>query len=252
MKIISLNLARRNDLGRGYGVRLQNIIKFLDDEHADVVCFQEIAFGEGKSQADEINQLMHAPYKHVLSELSKKCKIADVAPLDRSTSMRKMYEKDKAAIFTDGLAMLSNHEIEKSEKIVLTKVEPDERSRPDRHTRIAQNVDFNNGLKLSNVHFASNQNAYIQLDELIRKNDGDRLIIGDLNLTHEQMQKHRDVWSREFIDSTEFLDYVSFPADGATYDHLLLPKSCAYRFTSIRTIDDLSDHSAVVFSIEER
>jgi hypothetical protein len=194
---------------------------------------------------------MKKPYKYIVSELSRKLKITDVPLEKRSDGMRELFAKDAQAFFTDGQAVLSNLPIAKTKTFFLTEVPPDANGRVDRHPHIAQNVDFENGVKISNTHLASNQNAYMQLDEIIRENnDSERLIIGDINLTHEHMQEHKKGWGDRFIDSTEFLNYISFPDDNVAYDHLLLPKGS--RFISVRTVDGLSDHSAVVFEIKEK
>jgi endonuclease/exonuclease/phosphatase family metal-dependent hydrolase len=149
---------------------------------------------------------------------------------------------------SDGMAILSNFDIKKYDDITLTKAPMDEQQRPDFRKRIVQNVDFGNGLKISNVHFASNNNAYLQLKELIQKGK-DRLIIGDFNMTNDLMQKHKNIWDANYTDSTSFQNYISFIEDGVAYDHLLLPKS--YKFISIQTVDGLSDHSAVIFEIKK-
>ncbi|MBO4812707.1 endonuclease/exonuclease/phosphatase family protein [Candidatus Saccharibacteria bacterium] len=246
MKIITLNLARKDDLGEDYNARIERIAKFLDQEHADIVCFQEVSFSDTQSLADDINQLMNTPYKNVWSELSRRCKISNIAPTKRATSMRKMYAKDKNAIFTDGEAIMSNLTLTKRVVTHLHKVPNDERGRRDPHPRIIQSIDFDN-IKISNIHFAANNNAYLQLKETLDKTKHDRIIIGDFNMTSEQIIKHRTMWQSDYSEASETYNYISFPADGVAYDHVLVPKQL--KLKSLKTKDNLSDHNAVIIEI---
>ena len=258
MKIITLNIAGRTNFGRDFDERMASIAEFLDREQADIVCMQEMTFDDLGSLADKINAMMKNPYPNVSAEMSEKW------TFDRFTESAK--KRWAAGLFehaddylTDGLAVLSKSKIIKTEVIRLTAAPTDNNGRPDNRVRIAQNVDFEDGLKISNVHFATNNNGHLQLYELVGKIDGDRLIVGDFNIPHQHvtvhgnveisgMQDFKNIWCDKYNDSTEFSDYVSFPDDNTAFDHLLLPKN--YRFISIRTIDGLSDHSAVVFEIE--
>ena len=246
MKIITLNLARKDDLGMDYDARIKSVAEFLDKEGADIVCFQEVSFSDSQSLADDINQLMKKPYKNVWSKLSRKCKIANLAPAKRATSMKKMYAKDKNAIFTDGEAIMSNLDLIKQKTIRLHKVPNDERGRRDPHPRIVQSLDFGD-IKISNIHFAANNNAHFQLEETLNKIKHDRIIIGDFNMTSAMINEYRSLWQDDYREASEFYDYVSFPADGVAYDHVLIPKK--YKLKSLRTQDGLSDHSAVIIEL---
>lgn len=246
MKIITLNLARKDDLGEDYDARIKRIAKFLDQERADVVCFQEVSFSEMQSLADDINQLLNCPYKNVWSKLSRRCKISNIAPIKRATSMKKLYAKDKNAIFTDGEAIMSNFPSTKQVINRLHKVPTDERGRRDPHPRIVQNIDFGT-FKISNVHFAANNNAYLQLKETLDKIKHDRIIIGDFNMTSDQIKKHRILWQNDYQEASEIYKYISFPADGVAYDHVLIPKQ--FKLNSLKTQDNLSDHSAIIVEL---
>lgn len=246
MKIITLNLARKDDLGMDYDARIERVAEFLDKERADIVCFQEVSFTGSRSLADDINKLMKKPYKNVWSKLSRKCKIANLAPGKRATSMKKMYAKDKNAIFTDGEAIMSNLDLTKQKVIRLRKVPTDERGRRDPHPRIVQSLDFDE-IKVSNVHFAANNNAHFQLEETLKRVKHDRIILGDFNMTSAMICNYRSLWEADFSEASEFYDYVSFPADGVAYDHILIPKN--YQFKSLKVQNDLSDHSAVIVEL---
>ena len=247
MKIITLNLARKDDLGEDYAARIKRIADFLDQEQADVVCFQEVSFSEnGQSLADDINKLMKKPYKNVLSKLSRKCKIKNVPPEKRATSMKKLYKKDKNAIFTDGEAAMSNLDATELKTLRLHKVATDERGRRDPHPRIAQNLNFKN-FKITNIHLAANNNAHIQLEELLKRIKHDRTIIGDFNMTSAQLKQHQDLWQKDYCLLAGTYPYVSFPADAVAYDHALIPKN--YRTKLLGTKNNLSDHNALIFEI---
>ena len=56
-KLITLNIAHRDDLEQDYSARIQQIAQFLDEEQADIVCLQALSFAESESQADEINPI---------------------------------------------------------------------------------------------------------------------------------------------------------------------------------------------------
>jgi endonuclease/exonuclease/phosphatase family metal-dependent hydrolase len=87
----------------------------------------------------------------------------------------------------------------------------------------------------------------MQLQELINAHPTD-IIVGDFNIHTHRLQEHRDVWTTEYHESTDFKDYVSFPEENATFDHMLL--SPKFKFTDIKTIEGLSDHVAMIYTIE--
>lgn len=127
-------------------------------------------------------------------------------------------------------------------------VPTDERGRPDFHRRIAEYCEFANGLKIVNVHFASNANAYLQLEETLKKVTKDTLIIGDYNIFKSNIIKLKPKWGNIYNCSIEFQDYISVPNDPPafnTVDYLLLPKDKF--FSRIRTVNGLSDHSAIIY-----
>ena len=265
MKIISLNLAGRTNFGRDYQKRLEDIAIFLSRENADIVCLQEVTFDGEKSLAETINEKMDQPYENIRSEMSERYTFDKFSPMAIEKWKEGLLESSDEYL-TDGLGVMSKSAIKHSEVITLAPTQKDEHGRPDFHVRIAQNIDFENGVKISNVHFATNANAYLQLDELIRKIESNRIILGDFNIPHTGhtikdtlkksgtkkilgMQDHKNIWSKKYDDSTEFLNYISFPEDKVAYDHLLMPKN-TLQFISIKTVDGLSDHSAVIFELE--
>ena len=247
MKIITLNLARKDDLGEDYAARIKRIADFLDQEQADVVCFQEVSFSEnGQSLADDINKLMKKPYQNVWSKLSRKCKIKNVPPEKRATSMKKLYKKDKNAIFTDGEAVMSNLDAAELKTLRLHRVATDERGRRDPHPRIAQNLNFKN-FKITNIHLAANNNAHVQLEELLKRIKHDHIIVGDFNMTSQILKSCKNLWQNDYRALSEKYNYVSFPADNVAYDHVLIPKN--FQFKLLGTKNNLSDHDALIIEI---
>jgi endonuclease/exonuclease/phosphatase family metal-dependent hydrolase len=219
----------------------------LVEEDADVVCFQEVAFYGCESLIDKINAMLARPYLFTRSAMSEKYTLQRRSKNAQKKWAAGLLESD-GEFLTDGLAVLTKSKIVKYEVEKLRKAPPDQNHRPDFRIRIAQNVETEAGLKITNVHFASNQNSYLQLRELISKN-ADRLIVGDFNMTESDMQEHENIWRGRYKASTDFLPYVSFPDDVTAYDYLLLPEG--YKFVAIRVINGLSDHSALVFEVEK-
>jgi endonuclease/exonuclease/phosphatase family metal-dependent hydrolase len=249
MKILSLNLAGRKDFGQSFSERMLKIAQLLDKEKADIICFQEATFSNNKSLGDNINAITKRPYKYISSELAEQYTLHESPREAKSPNLRNELKKSDS-VLTNGAAVIANVKITKSKKVVFDKTPADSQGREDYHKRIAQNVDFANGLKISNVHFASNNNAYLQLDALIKTCQDDRIIIGDFNMTSESLAEHRKIWQNNYNESTDFFDYISFSEDGVAYDHVLLPKK--YQFVSIHLVDGLSDHSALVCEVSEK
>ena len=104
------------------------------------------------------------------------------------------------------------------------------------------------GFSLANVHFATNYNAYMQLEELLEYCSPD-IIVGDFNMFTEDIKEHKYIWSPNYNASIEFKDYISFPNENATFDHMLLKPT--FKFTSIKTVEGMSDHSAIIYTIEK-
>jgi endonuclease/exonuclease/phosphatase family metal-dependent hydrolase len=249
MKIISLNLAGRKDFGQDYAHRMQKIAEFLDEEKAAVVCLQEVTFSENSNLAIEVNDLMKQPYKYVSAKLAEKYRLSDSPREAKSKNLRKEVKED--AVLTDGAAIMSNIEIVKSTKITLEKVPIDERGREDYHIRIVQKVVLKNGMTISNVHFASNDNSPLHLKKVLNDANDGEIIIGDFNIFKASILQYRTLWDEKYTCSIDFLDYISFPDDSPdkqTLDYALSPKQ--YQFTDIRTVQGLSDHNAMIYEFE--
>ena len=246
MKVISINIAGRSNFGKNYQERIEKIAKMLGAERADVVCMQEVTFDESESLAEKINNLLNHPYRFCLAQMSEKYTFDKFS----KTAM----EKFKAGLtehvgnyLTDGMAILSQTPITNCNTIVMKPAPTDERGKPDLRVRITQNIELESGTTISNVHFATNNNSYMQLQELLDYKKSD-IVVGDFNMSTDDLKNHADIWKDFYSESTDFKDYVSFLSENATFDHMLL--SPKFQFKSIRTIDSLSDHSAVVFELD--
>ncbi len=246
MKIISLNVAGRSNFGGNFDKRMQEIAAFFDAEQADIICMQEVTFSEKESLAERINRYMAKPYKYVSAHMSEKY------TFDRFTDrfMKKwelgLVEHDGDYV-TDGMAILSKEPIIEDVSIIMKPAPADERGKPDVRVRLSQIIKLQSGLILSNVHFATNDNAYFQLQELIDSRDTD-IIVGDFNIFTDVLNEHKSIWGQKYEESTDFKEYISFPDENATFDHMLLKPT--YKFVNIETHEGLSDHAAIIYTIE--
>ncbi len=247
MKIISLNIAGRSNFGQDFDARMHRIAEFLDREQADVVCMQEVTFYTKENLAERINRYMEHPYKSVVAHMSEKYSFDKftVRFLERWNAGLVEHEGD---FVTDGMAVLTNLPIANHEVITMTPAPADDRGKPDVRVRVSQILDFGD-FPLANVHFATNHNAYMQLQELISSHPTD-IVVGDFNIHTHKLQEHRDIWASRYQESTDFKDYISFPEENATFDHMLL--SPKYSFVDIEAIEGLSDHTAMIYTVEPR
>lgn len=247
MKIISLNMAGRSNFGGDFDARMKDISAFLDKEQADIVCLQEVTFYGGKSIAEKCNDQMGNPYPFVMAQMSEHY------TFDRFTKQFKkkwdagLIEHDGEYV-TDGMAILSKEPIERSSSIIMKPAPIDERGKPDVRVRLTQIIKLKSGMSFANVHFATNNNAYVQLQELLEYAMPD-VIVGDFNVFTWDMKKLNGLWKSNYQESTDFRDYISFPEENVTFDYMLLKTD--YRFESIEKFDGVSDHSAMIFTISK-
>ncbi len=225
--IASLNLAGFKD----WQSREQKIAAFLNEAMPDVMLLQEVHLDASVSplnQAASINSLLSQPFMY------------------SQTTISKFYQTSSGRTYREGLAVLSHFPIENSEVLVLNK-QPD-----DKHSRIVQNVDVSiegRKIELSNIHLSSNDYAPEQLVELLailKSRDETRIIAGDFNIF--QLQDYAQLYGGEYMASIDFKNYVSFPSEGNTLDYVLTPKTMP--ISSLEAVDGLSDHNALLFSID--
>lgn len=106
MKIMSLNMAGRNNFGGDFDGRMEDIVAFLDRERADVVCLQEVTFTKGQSLADKVNDMMGDSYPSVLAQMSENCTFEKFGERFRKKWDAGLIEHDGDYV-TDGMAILS-------------------------------------------------------------------------------------------------------------------------------------------------
>lgn len=247
MKIISLNMAGRSNFGQDFDVRMRDIAKFLDNEQADVVCLQEVTFYEGKSIVEKCNDQMTNPYPFTVAQMSENYTFDKFSERFRRKWDAGLIEHDGDFV-TDGMAILSKVPIKRSLSIILKPApENEDDGRPDYRVRLVQIATLESGVTIANVHFASNGNAYLQLRELLSYYTPD-VVVGDFNIHTWDLQKYKEIWDSNYRESTDFKDYISFPKENATFDHMLL--RFGYEFKAIEKFDGISDHSAMIFTIE--
>lgn len=227
LKICTLNLWGFNE----WRTRQEAIAKHLKEVDADIVCFQEVVFDPDTStytQVGILNNALDYKYEHI-----------DVS---------RLYSGSEIKNFREGLAILSQHPVVRAETLALRKNED------DKHVRIVQLLDIqvdNRMLLLANVHF-SNQADFSrthlkELLEILSNRYEKRIVVGDFNMNNN-IDKNRDLFEENYILSTDFASYTSYPGKSETLDYIMLPKN--YSFNSINTSTEyLSDHKAVTAEI---
>ena len=240
-------MAGGNSFGTDFNKRMLNIAAFLDKEQADIVCLQEVAFIKGQSMADRVNSMMDNSYPFVLAQMCERYTFDKFSENFKKKWDSGLIEHDGDYV-SDGMAILSKEPVTKSSSIILKPAPVAEDGRPDYRVRLVQIARLESGFLLANVHFASNGNAYLQLQELLEYVTPD-VIVGDYNIHTWILKKHGDIWNAKYSESTDYKDYISFPSENATFDHMLL--GADWEFEGIENIDGPSDHSAMVFIVKK-
>lgn len=226
MKVTSLNLAGY----KNWSERESNIVAYLEATDSDVVFLQEVKFDTEYSpftQSKYLNSLLSTPYPY------------------SQTSVSRIFES-AGSESREGLAALSKYPITDSETIVLKK------RADDKHTRIIQKVSLlvdSQVINFTNVHFSNNDYSDEQLTETLKitkARDETSVILGDFNIFNIQTVDH--LYSSDYTASTEISQYISFPAENATLDYVLVPKT--FKCTSIDIGEGLSDHNALTIDLD--
>ncbi|MDB5187108.1 MAG: hypothetical protein JWM07_580 [Candidatus Saccharibacteria bacterium] len=224
MKVATLNLAGY----KNWMKRESNIVSYLEATNSDIVFFQEVKFNKEYSpysQSKYLNSKLSTPYIYA------------------QTSVSRYYTQSDGVESREGLAVLSRYPIIDSEILVLTK-RPD-----DKHTRIIQKVDIlinDQVISFTNVHFSNNLYSNEQLAEtlqIIKNTDSKSVVLGDFNIF--DIKTVKDLYAADYVASTEFMPYISFPSENVTLDYVLMPRD--YTLTSLSIGENLSDHNALSF-----
>ncbi|MGV9001473.1 MAG: endonuclease/exonuclease/phosphatase family protein [Candidatus Saccharimonadaceae bacterium] len=212
--------------------RAPHIFEYMQKTKPDVICFQEVVYLPSISSQNPVhllNEDLHYPYE--LSEV---------------TRLQKGIEHE---VYREGLAVLSHHQVIKSETIILKQAEGDE------HNRIVQLLDIqiDSGLivKIANIHLSVTNTidyATAQLEEileLLKLRNEKRILIGDFNLSF--LENSTELWSKDY-KSTCDMSYITFPTENKRIDYALVPNE--YLIDSVNVSGDgLSDHRALTVTI---
>lgn len=228
MRITTLNLFGYFD---DWQSRQKNIVQYLSNADADIVFFQEVVYLPDKStytQVSELGKALTYPYEHIA-----------VTRLQTSTEHSE---------YREGLSLLSNHPIIKSETLVL-------RQDPEDHLqRIVQLVDVKIGEEIvmfANVQFAElPRHAATHLQELLEilhSRHEQRIIVGDFNIPNIDIPLYAQLWQQDYISSSA-TPYISYPSLDTRLDYVLLPKTYAFVETTLSD-DTLSDHRALTVEV---
>ncbi len=228
ISFISLNLCGGTD----WKSRLPNIVDFLNTHHADIVLLQEVRLNESTSlnQASEINRLLADSFPYINSAISR------------------FYRPSVGEPYREGLTILSRHPMANSEVVILNQ------ALDDRHSRIIQLADIvfeNNPVTVCNVHFSNNVHSVEQLSEtlsIIENRSKNTVIAGDFNIF--SLSDNKSLYDSRYTSSTEVGEYISFPTESKTLDYVLVPKPM--NFSSFETVPGLSDHSALLFTVDTK
>ena len=241
MKIISLNVAGRNNFGEDFNARIDKIARFLDVENADVVFMQEVTFDKNNiSLAEKINGNIKRPYEFCQAELGERYGFDKCSPNAIKNLKAEFIEHDNETL-TDGMGILSRFPILNYQVIIMTPAPPDDRGKPDFRVRVSQCGEIND-LKFANVHFSTNNNGWMQLKELLQDNYD--FVIGDFNLKPEWLRERANLWADRYNSMYDFKEYISFPSESTTFDHMLLNKNMSFK--NVKVVEGLSDHNALI------
>lgn len=237
LKIMSLNLWRYYD----WDVRKDYITSLIQEQAPDFIALQEVLTNHAFSdfpQSDFIADACGYPFW------------AFGPTLLRMNSRDKEGNRNQQA--SEGQACISKYPILATESYFLRQ-----------HPGYAEDVSVQfcsldvNGetVELCNVHFANNDVAYKQLDELlelIEMRGTTPIILGDFNIYKLAEYKATNQLLKSYRISSEVADYVSFPRDGESLDYIAVPNS-KYVVQDVVCPDTyVSDHKALLATVTNR
>ena len=227
LKVSSLNLWRYNEWDK----RAPRIISLLREVNADIIFFQEVDLDSVRDTGDQVevlNRQLGYQYKHF-------------AKAETLTSWKNvMFDHP----IDYGLAVLSRIPFQ-HETISLGKATDNERS------RILLCCKFSVGeetIEITNVHFSNRDDwAEAHFKETLKVMGGENsVLIGDFNI--KSMAEYKHLYADKYTASSDIYDYVSYPADGLSYDYILIPHSMKFESFECRS-ENVSDHRMVVADI---
>lgn len=210
LKIISYNIHRAKNSDNQN--RLNDIIIFLNEQNADIVCLQEVT----SSQHNTIREMTNTSGKFVANA--------------------------KRAIISDGLATYSKYPIVESNHVLLT-------SKKEQRGFLHTSYKIEGKLiNIINVHLGLDKSERaIQISEIVSYIDslkGETILVGDFNEKYIELEN--------FTDTGKYHGYENnptFEALDTRIDYIFITTDSIYSTTYNVLKTDLSDHYPIMANI---
>jgi len=230
IRIASLNIWGYRD----WQARLPLIAELLKKTDADVILLQEVQHDRKTHDVDQatgIGRALAYPHSHfeVACVKTSKKGVPLPNPVDH------------------GLGIISRFPF-KTSSFKLKQAEGD----PEPRIIVTASVETPSGIfSVTNVHFA-NKDGW-DLDHFketlahVRKHAMLPILAGDFNI--KDFASYKELYARDYTAASELYSYVSYPADGLSYDQILIPKNMT--FESFTCFDEsVSDHRLITADIK--
>lgn len=228
--LVSLNLWRFYD----WENRFPSIIKLLKEINPDIIFTQETQLDPAIDQGNQIkiiNSELDFPHTNFT--------VADIKTVRKGVPL-------KYPVY-HGLGIISRFPFE-TEIIPLTK------AGDDKEKRIVLKCDMDIDGKihtLSNLHFSNSdkwsEDHFRETISIFKERNIKSLLAGDFNISN--ISKFKDLYAKDYISSSDFCDYISYPNDNVSYDYVLLPEK--YEFEEFHCKEEnVSDHKMIVAKIK--
>lgn len=210
LKIMSYNIHRAKNSNNQH--RLDDIIIFLSEKDADIICLQEVT----SSQYEKIREMIKSSGKFVSNA--------------------------KRIIISDGLATYSKYPIVESNHVLLT-------SKNEQRGFLHTSYKIDGKLiNVINVHLGLDQSERaIQISEILSYIDtlkGETILVGDFNEKYIRLEN--------FIDTGKYHGYMNnatFEALDTRIDYIFITTNSIYSTTYDVLKTDLSDHYPIMANI---
>lgn len=215
--------------------RFPKIVELFKDTNPDIIFTQETQldrrFSEN-NQVDLLNTKLDYPYTLF--------SVAEVRTHQKG--------KELSVPVEHGLGILSKYPIKEVEVHKLSQEKEDKEKRiAVTYTVSIEGEDFS----ITNIHFANKDNlAYLHLQEVIEFTKPQTSIIGDFNIHAFNLEKYRDLYNPQWVSSYDYLKYISFPSEAATFDYALVSRFFSVEDVSCRE-ENVSDHKMLVVTISK-
>lgn len=227
IKVASLNLWRFNEWER----RLPLIVETIRRINPDIVLLQEVQRDISKDERNQL-EILNSNLKFPYTQFS----LADIKTTRKGSPLPYPVEH--------GLGILSKFQFS-------TQVFNLAKSNGDKEQRILQINKFPtlDNINIVNVHFSNTDEwAESHIRETLGELRADNYIIaGDFNI--KDILRYENLFGEQLVASSSEHNYVSYPADGLSYDYILISKK--FKFGDFECRDEpVSDHRMIVSNIE--